>query len=143
VARTVLFTGQHDRQLDDKGRLALPAGYRTNFGESCYVVKGSEKCLEVFLRQDFEAEAERLHERVQRGEMGREEQRTKMASANLVNVDRQGRINIDERLRAYAELPQSSAVVVSGNYDRLEIWEPDRFGRMSEAGDTRMAGAAE
>ena len=44
-----MFVGAHDRQLDDKGRVALPATYRAHLGERCYLVKGTDKCVEVIV----------------------------------------------------------------------------------------------
>ena len=41
-----MFVGAHERQLDDKGRVALPATYRAHLGEHCYLVKGTDKCVE-------------------------------------------------------------------------------------------------
>jgi MraZ protein len=142
VARALMFTGTYDRQLDDKGRLALPAQYKQHFGESCYVVKGGSGCLQVFLTEDFEAEADWMHDRVQRGEMSADEMRSRMASADHCKVDRQGRISIVEHLRTFARLDAPMAVVLAGAYNRLEIWEPERFRQLSAAQDERMSGVA-
>ena len=49
-----MFVGAHERQLDDKGRVALPATYRTHLGEHCYLVKGTDKCVEVIPSEAFE-----------------------------------------------------------------------------------------
>ena len=46
------------------------------------------------------------------------------SSAVLVALDKQGRVNVDEKLRAYADLALESQVVVAGNLIRLEIWSP-------------------
>ena len=42
-----MFVGAHERQLDDKGRVALPATYRAHLGEHCYLVKGTDMCVDV------------------------------------------------------------------------------------------------
>ena len=42
-----LFVGTHERQLDDKGRLALPASFRTHLGDRCYLLPGQNNCLRV------------------------------------------------------------------------------------------------
>jgi MraZ protein len=141
VGRAVMFTGTYDRQLDDKGRLALPAQYKAHFGESCYVVKGGSGCLQVFLTDDFEAEADWMHERVQQREMSADEMRSRMASADFCKVDKQGRISIVEHLRNYARLEAPTQVVLAGAYNRMEIWEPERFRQLSAAQDAQMAGA--
>jgi MraZ protein len=139
VGRAVVFTGTFDRQLDDKGRISLPSDYKTRFEGSCYVVKGANRCLEVFLTEDFEAEAARMHERRLAGEVGRGEERNMMASADLTKIDKQGRISLVEHLRKYAELAAPSQVVLTGNYDRMEIWDPARFAELRAANDETLA----
>ena len=136
----MLFVGAFERQLDDKGRLALPAGYRDRLGEHCYLAKGLDKSVLVIPAETFETEAAHLTSRVQAGEMSRNELRALAASASLVTLDKQGRVKIDDHLRVYAELPAVGTVVVAGNFDRLEIWSPERYARVDEAGTESRAG---
>ena len=42
-----MFVGAFERQLDDKGRLALPAAFRVRLGEHCYLAKGPDKSVTV------------------------------------------------------------------------------------------------
>ena len=67
-------------------------------------------------------------------------QRVLASNTFEVSVDAQGRINIDEKLRAYAGLTLNSRVVVSGSFDRAEIWDPTRHERISDEGLTQIAG---
>jgi MraZ protein len=137
----VLFVGAFERQLDDKGRLALPAPLRIHLGEHCYLAKGPDKSVHVVPAATFEAEAAAMSARAQAGEISRHEVRALGWSASLVSLDRQGRINIDEALRTYADLTTEGPVIVSGSFDRLEIWAPDRFAQVNDAGTLRMAGS--
>jgi MraZ protein len=136
----VLFVGTHERQLDDKGRLALPAPFRSHLGEHCYVAIGQDKCLNVIPADQFESMAEQLMGRVERGEMSMQRQRAVSSSASLVTIDKQGRVSIDDRLREYAQLTTESRVVVTGNFTTIEIWSPDRFERVRELGTSDLAG---
>ena len=112
-----MFVGAHERQLDDKGRVALPATYRTHLGEHCYLVKGTDKCVEVVPSEAFEQFGRELIAKVERGDMTLNRQRAIASSAVLVGLDRQGRVNVDEKLREYADLTLESQVVVAGNLD--------------------------
>ncbi len=58
-----------------------------------------------------------------------------------MTVDAKGRVNLDEKLRTFAELSLGSRVVVSGALDRIEIWAPESFERVSAAGAEEIAGA--
>src|SRR6476620_961870 len=80
----VMFVGAHERQLDDKGRVALPATYRTHLGEHCYLVKGTDKCVEVIPSEAFEHFGRELIAKVDRGELSLNRQRAMASSAVLV-----------------------------------------------------------
>jgi MraZ protein len=136
----VLFVGTHERQLDEKGRLALPAPFRSHLGERCYLAVGDDQCINVVPAERFEAMAADLVERVRRGEVDRQYQRVVSASATPVQVDRQGRVVVDANLRAYAGLTPESKVIVSGNFDVIEIWAPAQFELIQQAGTQAIAG---
>ena len=140
VRARVMFVGAHERQLDDKGRVALPATYRAHLGEHCYLVKGTDKCVEVVPSEAFEQYGRELISKVERGDMTLNRQRAIASSAVLVGLDRQGRVNVDEKLREYAELTLESQVVVAGNLIRLEIWSPERYARIDAEGTDDIAG---
>ena len=136
----MMFVGAHERQLDDKGRVALPATYRAHLGEHCYLVKGTDKCVEVVPSEEFEQYGRELIAKVERGDLTLNRQRAIASSAVLVALDKQGRINVDEKLREYAELVPETQVVVAGNLVRLEIWSPQRYARIDAAGTDDIAG---
>jgi MraZ protein len=137
----VLFVGAYERQLDDKGRLALPAPFRAHLGEQCYLAKGLDKCIDVIPVADFERVATEMMEAVKRGEVSLQRQRSLAFSAVLVNVDKQGRVKLDDTLRAYAEIDDDTMPMVAGNLDRLEIWSPERYRRVNAVGDDQLAGS--
>ena len=139
----MLFVGAFERQLDDKGRLALPAAFRDRLGEHCYLAKGKDKCVTVVPSETFEAEAADLAARVRNGEVPRNQLRALASSAILVSLDKQGRVNIDEQLRDYAGLLAGAAVTVAGSFDRLELWAPERFAAVNDDGTGDLAGADE
>ena len=136
-----VFVGVHERQLDPKGRLALPAAFRPRLEPRCYLAFGQDMCVDVLSAEAFEAEAAEVLAKVRRGEMDRNQMRALASNMVEVSIDAQGRINIEEQLRAYAGLSLNSKVVVSGAFDRVEIWEPLRFGRINPKGTGQIAGA--
>ena len=56
-----MFFGLHERQLDDKGRVALPARYRDGLGDRCFLAFG-DRCLDVHVADEFEASAGELRD---------------------------------------------------------------------------------
>jgi len=136
-----VFVGVHERQLDPKGRLALPAAFRPRLEPRCYLAFGRDKCVDVLTAEAFEAMAQEMLDKVRRGEIDRNEQRALAANTIEVSIDAQGRVNIDEKLRDYAGISLNSKVVVAGSFDRVEIWEPSRHERTMAAGTDIIAGA--
>src|SRR6266545_1097673 len=48
-----MFLGTHTPRLDDKGRLALPAKFRSELESGLVITKGQERCLFVFPVTEF------------------------------------------------------------------------------------------
>ena len=138
-----MFVGVHERQLDDKGRLALPSAFRTVLGDSCYLVIGEERCIDVMPRDAFEEMASELMRQARNKEISLNRQRALAHSAALVSLDKQGRVTLDEKMRTYARLSPSSRVVVSGNFDRAEVWSAELYEQIAAAGRGELAGGRE
>jgi MraZ protein len=135
-----VFVGVHERQLDPKGRVALPMAFRPRMEPRCFLSIGRDKCVDVFTAEDFEAMARETLDKVRRGEIDRNQQRALASNTFEVTVDAQGRVNLDEKLRAYAGLALNSKVVVTGAFDRVEIWEPTRHEAVAGRGIEVLAG---
>lgn len=135
-----VFTNSYERQLDPKGRVALPAAYRPRFEPRCFVTLGQDKCLGVLTAETSAEVLNELLAAVKRGERSMTELRVLAATMTEVAVDAQGRITLDEKLRAYAGLQPGEKVIVAGAVDRIEIWEPSRFERLSAEGTEAIAG---
>lgn len=133
------FTGAFERQLDVKGRLALPPSFRTRFGAGCYLTLGADNSIEVFTAEAFEEEAERMEQRQARGEITMDRLRAFSASANAAEPDGQGRIYLDERLRRHARLDVKGPVMVFGRLDRVEICSVNRYERSMANGEQSFA----
>src|SRR5262245_32629420 len=129
------FLGVFERQLDVKGRLALPASYRSRLGPSCYLTLGADNSIEVFTSEKFDEEADRIQALQARGEISMDRLRAFSARAMPVEPDAQGRIYLDERLRNHARLEVRGPAVVFGRLDRIEICSVERYERSMSAGE--------
>ena len=69
-----MFVGVHERQLDPKGRLGLPASFRPRLEPRCYLSIGRDKCVDILTAEAFEAVAKDAVEKVRSGEMDRNQQ---------------------------------------------------------------------
>ena len=129
------FLGVFERQLDVKGRLALPAPFRARLGTSCILTLGADNSIEVFTAEKFDQEADRIQMLQERGEISRDRLRAFSARAVPVEPDAQGRIYLDERLRKHAHLATKGPVIVAGRLDRIEICSVERHERSMLAGE--------
>jgi MraZ protein len=135
-----VFVGAFERQLDDRGRVALPAPFRSLLGDHCYVFYGDDGCVSVRSEQSFDEQANELIQAAKRGEISRDRLRAFSSSAVHAAIDKQGRLTIDPKLRDHAAIAPSEAVIVLGSLDKVEIWEPDAYRASTSAGQAEIVG---
>ncbi len=116
-----MFLGTHTPRLDDKGRLALPAKFRTELEGGLVITKGQERCLFVFPMAEFSRITELLRSAPVTQRSVRDYSRVFFASASHEVPDGQGRITVPAQLREYAGL--SKDCVVIGANSRVEVWD--------------------
>src|SRR5271155_5241722 len=105
-----------------KGRVILPAKFRADFERGGYLAQQTEGCLALWTLGEFERQMAAMRERAEEGRANRNRARLWAASSHEVDVDRQGRMAIPARLRAFAKL--ENEVLVQGAIDRVELWNP-------------------
>ena len=135
-----MFGGVYERQLDERGRVALPSAFRSDLGDRCYLFLGEDGCVSVRSEDSFQAEAAELIEQVKRGDASRARRRAFAASAVHATIDKQGRITVDQRLRDHAGIEPQATVMVLGDLDKIEIWEPEAYRANDVAGQLEIAG---
>ena len=120
--------GNFSQTMDVKGRMSFPQKLRDEIGDKFIVTKGIDGCLFVYSLENFEAICDRLSAIPMI--RGRAIQRNIMSWAIEVEADKQGRILIPQNLREQAGLTKE--IIVSGVFDRCEIWDKQRFDEMNE-----------
>ena len=120
------FLGSFRHQIDDKGRLSLPAAFRRDADDQPLVlVQVHADALTLYPEASWRGVEERLLELLRRQPSTRASVLGITANATVVVPDRQGRILIPQRLMEAAGLTESALLV--GVIDRIEIWDPPRF----------------
>jgi MraZ protein len=115
-----MFIGEFHHTLDEKGRLAVPIKFRNDLVQGAVVTRGLDRSLFVYPKAAWEKLAAKLAALPLGQADTRAFARLMLAGAMDVEVDKSGRITIPEYLRQYADLKKD--VVVTGLYDRLEVW---------------------
>ena len=127
------FLGAYEHQLDDKGRVALPAAFRKEADEGPLVLMhGPEDAHLTLLPEPVWGQLlERLMELRRTDDAAANTVRRLLARATEVAPDKQGRILVPTVLQEAAAL--KGPVVLHGNIDRVELWSPARFRATVEA----------
>lgn len=120
-----MLIGEYTHTIDPKKRLAVPAKLRKELGERVIITRGLNNCLFVYPL----AEWQKLTEKLSTLPMGQGDTRSFLrllfSGAAEVELDQLGRILVPDYLKQYAGLHQR--VVITGIYDRLEIWNEERW----------------
>lgn len=120
-----MLIGEYQHTIDTKKRLAIPSKLRKELGEQAILTRGLNNCLFLYPMQQWQKLTEKLAQAPQGQGDTRSFLRLLFASAMEVELDQLGRILVPDYLKAYAGLNQRVAVV--GVYDRLEIWDHERW----------------
>lgn len=123
------LTGTYERTVDDKLRLAIPRplrdGFREPESEELYLAPGNEGCLCIYSTTGFEALASKMASASTGRVQVRNFLRLLYSQAERVQVDKQSRIRVPERLAKLAEIKHD--VVLIGVQDHVEIWDKVRW----------------
>ncbi len=116
-----MFMGEYNNTLDAKGRMIIPRKFREELSDRFVITRGLDKCLFGYTLDEWS----RLEESMKNLSLTKRDARKFMrlffSGAALVEVDKQGRINIPRNLRTYAGLEKECTVI--GVSSRIEIWD--------------------
>ncbi len=120
-----MFLGEYQHSVDGKGRLAIPARFRSKIERGAVLTRGVDTCLYVYPMQTWEQKAQELDAAILDPRQRRLVERRFFGMAFECELDAQGRIVIPVRFRQYAELNGEAMVI--GARDRFEVWSPARW----------------
>lgn len=116
------FSGTFDYTLDAKNRLTVPAKFRTSLTESLAIAQGTEKCLTIWPKRDFEEFVAAALVGTTPLDPKRDAiKRFFFSNSFDTELDTAGRVMIPSAHLEYAGLTKE--VVVTGVGDRIEVWD--------------------
>ncbi|OGZ95208.1 MAG: cell division/cell wall cluster transcriptional repressor MraZ [Candidatus Sungbacteria bacterium RIFCSPHIGHO2_01_FULL_50_25] len=121
-----MLIGEYSHTIDAKKRLAVPAKLRKELGDRAVLTRGLDNCLFLYPESEWQKLTQKLSELPVGQANTRSFLRLMLAGAVEVELDQLGRILIPDYLKEYAGLVQK--VVITGVYNRLEIWDEERWG---------------
>jgi MraZ protein len=136
-----VFLGEYQHNVDEKGRIVMPAKFRARLESGAVVTKGQERCLYVFPQDRWADEVAKVSRLPRTNRRNRDYARAFFGGASDLQMDKQGRLPIPQPLRTFAGLDKD--VVVVGVSDRLEIWDAGSWRSLSSQADELYAGIEE
>jgi MraZ protein len=125
-----MFLGRYEHNIDEKGRLTIPARYRELLANGAYVTQGFDRNLIVHPTAFFEQLSQKVNQLAYNDPAARQLKRFMFSTAERCDIDRVGRILIPQFLREAAEL--NDVVMLIGAGDYFEIWAPENWARQDE-----------
>jgi MraZ protein len=122
-----MFLGEYLHTLDPKNRISLPAKFRKELGRAIVITRGLDRCLYVYARKAWEAEARKYAAQASGAAANRGLARLFLAGSSEAEVDSAGRVLVPEHMKVFAGI--STKAVIAGVADRVEIWEEDAWKR--------------
>jgi len=121
-----LKTGSADSTLDDKGRVSIPVRFREQFQGKLVITCGIEQCIYIMKPAAWEC----FKPNLSNPELYTQDERLFLQNkhiyqAQVVEIDKVGRIAIPPAFRKYANLTRDCRVISAE--DLLKIWDNDTF----------------
>ena len=136
-----MFIGEYHHTIDEKNRIIIPAKFRGELGKEFIVTRGIENCLFVYFLDNWAKITDKLSSLTFTKKDARTFNRFFMSGATNVELDKQGRININAPLVDYAKLNKDCVVIGTG--DRLEIWSQELWNSFFDSTKDSMSDIAE
>jgi MraZ protein len=126
----LMLTGEYEHALDDKNRLFVTNKLRNQIdteehGSSFYLVMGTNGVLCLYPEKYFQQIALAGAPRTAAPDEAVAFERLGFALASKVELDRQGRLLLSEKVRKRARL--GSALTLVGVRDHIELWNTDNW----------------
>ncbi|MEI6845793.1 MAG: division/cell wall cluster transcriptional repressor MraZ [Candidatus Firestonebacteria bacterium] len=124
-----MFMGEYQHSIDKKGRIILPAKFRSGLAEKYIdkfiITRGYDDCLSVFPINEWKIYETKLRELSYNNSDTRFFLRQLYANAAETALDKQGRMFIPTELRTKVAIVKDVTVVGSGNL--IEVWSKEKW----------------
>jgi MraZ protein len=120
-----MLRGTSKLTVDAKGRLSLPARYKSLFAEDeqhiFVITVDKERCLLIYPIRNWELVEKRIENLPNLNPEIRQYQRLILGYAHEVELDKNNRILISKELRDFASI--SKKAVLTGQGRKFELWD--------------------
>jgi len=138
-----MLIGEFLHKLDEKGRLSIPAKFKSELKKGAVVTRGLDNCLSIYPLDEWNKLAEKLAALPISNKNSRAFTRFMLSGATDVKLDKSGRILVAEYLREFASLKIKKQVIITGLQNRLEIWDEAEWKKYRKNTDKESSKIAE
>jgi MraZ protein len=134
----IMFLGEYEYKVDNKGRLPLPPKFRKDIVDGLVLTMIADDCITVFAKESFEKmTANQAPTSFSMSDDQRRVNRHIFSNANEVSIDNQGRIALPANLRERCGI--TNEAVILGVSNGFEIWNIDSWKKEQiSAGEARQ-----
>ena len=115
-----MFMGEYRHNVDEKGRVIIPAKFREGLGDSFVITRGLDRSLFAYPLEEWKLLEAKLKTLPFTKKDARAFTRFFFSGATECELDKQGRVNIVPPLRDYAHIEKECVII--GVSNRVEIW---------------------
>jgi MraZ protein len=136
-----MFIGEYSATIDDKGRISIPAKFRTQLKQKVVVTRGLDNSLFLYTLDEWKKLAEKLASLPISTANTRAFSRLMLAGAMDCEIDKQGRIILPAYLKEFAKIKKK--LTFAGLYNRVEIWSEEAWEKYKQATEKESNNIAE
>ena len=130
---SIFYLTEFEHALDKQGRVTIPSAWRNSDGSGRFVlIPSSDSSLKLMPHPLFK---EMIAEKVKQISLGDNTAARELAvlgsSSQECICDKQGRIQIGQKLLSHAGITEKAALVGAIAY--VQIWEPERWKKQRES----------
>ena len=121
-----MLFGEYNHQIDEKGRIRIPARLKAALSEGFMVTKGTAGCLFLFSQDEWQHNLASKLAAVPMSDLeAARPLRLFFSSAGELEQDNQGRYLLPKNLREFAKIKKD--IVFIGVGTRAEIWAREEY----------------
>ena len=122
-----MFIGEFQATIDEKGRISIPAKFRSQLKAKVVVTRGLDNSLFLYTLDEWKKLAEKLASLPISTANTRAFSRLMLAGAMDCDIDKQGRIILPVYLKQFAKIHKR--LVFAGLYSRVELWSEELWNK--------------
>ena len=124
-----MFQGHYEHNIDDKGRLALPAAFRKHLhqdeGIAHVVMTIADQCLSIYPEKTWNVIITKIGNLNQLDNNVIALKRLIVGHAHECQIDKAGRVLVPPTLRRHGGLEKDCVLI--GQLDKIELWSHQRW----------------